>query len=111
MWAKGLAGVLVLAANLAAGGAVFAGMLLGMNGFSESDANWGIGAYILCALAVTAGMVVGAVLAVRFLAGQGWNEWGAAALAAAVFAGVGAGLKVVCGIIGVLVAEAVRVNF
>lgn len=103
--------VMTLLVNVSAGVVVFVMMLVGMNGFSESDANWGIGAYIVSAAAVTIAMVAGALLAVRILDSRGWNLWGAATLGTLIFSALGAVLKGVCGIIGVLVADLVRVNF
>ena len=111
MMARIAAALVTLGVNAAAGVVVFFFMLLAMNGFSESDATWGLGAYVVAAVAVTLGMAVSAWLFVAYLARRRWNEWGSAAMAASAFSIVGAGLKAVCGIIGVLVAEAARTHF
>ena len=97
--------------NLAVGVMVFVFMLLAMNGFSESDANYGIVAYIILAVIVTVLMAVSAVATVHLLLKRNWGAAGAAILAILLFSGVGAGLKVVCSIIGLLVADLLRVNF
>jgi hypothetical protein len=97
--------------NMAAGVVVFFFMLLAMNGFSESDANYGIVVYIILAVIVTVLMAVSAVATVHVLLKRNWGAFGAAILGIVVFSGVGAGSKVVCSIIGVLVADLVRVNF
>ena len=109
--AKVLAGILTLVINVIAGVFVFVGMLLAMNGFHEADANWGIGAYVVRGAGVSLLMAACAFVMVRALGKRGWNEWGAAALGAAVFSGIGAVLKVVCSVVGVLVADLARTHF
>ena len=108
---KLMAAIMTGLVNLAVGIVVFFFMLLAMNGFSESDANYGIATYIILAVVVTILMAVFAVAAVHILLKRNWGAAGAVILAIVIFSGVGAGLKVVCSIIGVLVADFVRVNF
>ena len=108
---KLMAGILTALLNLAVGFIVFFLMLLSMNGFSESDANYGIVAYIILAVSATILMVASAVMAVHLLMKRGWGAVGSVTLGIVVFSGLGAGLKVVFSVIGVLVADFVRVNF
>ena len=42
---------------------------------------------------------------------RGWGAAGAVVLGVVIFSAVGAGLKVVCSVIGVLMADFARVNF
>lgn len=97
--------------NLAAGLFLFFFMLLALNGFSESDGSYGLVTYVVLAVGVTIMMSTLSALAVHFLMKRGWGAVGSAILGIVVFSGVGAGLKFVCSIVGVLVADFVRVNF
>nr|MBA3352879.1 hypothetical protein [Blastocatellia bacterium] len=58
--------LLTLLINIAVGVAVFLFMLLAMNGYSESDATYGLGAYIVLAVIVTLLMSTLAVVGVQF---------------------------------------------
>ena len=108
---KLIAAIVTGVLNLTAGFFVFFFMLLAMNGFSESDANYGIVTYIVLTVGVTVLMAVSAALTVHFLVKKGWGAVGSVLLAIVIFSGVGAGLKGICSVIGVLVADFVRVNF
>jgi uncharacterized membrane protein YhaH (DUF805 family) len=103
--------LLTLLINIAIGAAVFVFMLLAMNGYSESDANYGIVAYIVLALLVSLLMGTGAAAAVHLLMKRDFRGWVSALIAVPVFSFIGAGLKFVCSIIGVAIAEYVRVNY
>ena len=111
MGTKIAAFLITLVINIAIGVAVFVFMLLAMNGFSESDANYGIVAYIILALFVSVLMSALAVVAVHVLQKREFRSGVAALIAVPIFSTVGAGLKIVCSIIGILVADYVRVNF
>ena len=108
---KVVAAIVTGVMNITVGVVVFFFMLLAMNGFSESDANYGIVTFIILAVLATILMAVSAVVTVHVLLKRNWGAARAAILATLLFSGVGAGLKVVCGIIGVLVADLVRMNF
>jgi len=108
---KVVAAIVTGVMNITVGVVVFFFMLLAMNGFSESDASYGIVTYIILAVLATILMAVSAVATVHVLLKRNWRAARAAILAILLFSGVGAGLKVVCSIIGVLVADLVRVNF
>jgi len=111
MMPKLMAAILTALLNLAVGFIVFFLMLLAMNGFSESDANYGIVAYIILAVAATILMALLAAATVYLLMKRGWGAAGSVILGVVIFSGVGAGLKVVCSVIGVLVADFARVHF
>jgi len=108
---KVLAAVITLLINISAGVVVFFAMLLGMNGFSESDANYGIVAYIILAVAVSITMALLAAVGVHLLMKRNFRPVSAAVISIVVFATFGSVLKVVCSVVGILVADFVRVNF
>ena len=103
--------LITLVVNLNAGVAVFIFMLLAMNGFSESDSNYGIAAYIVLASIVSITMSIGAVMLTRLLSARHYRSVASVSIASLVFSVTGAILKVVCAFIGIVVAEIVRVNF
>ena len=111
MQAKILAALITLLINIAIGVVIFFFMLLAMNGFSESDATYGLGAYIVLALLVSLSMSVLSVVVVHGLMKRQFRGAVAALIAIPIFSIVGAGLKIVCSIIGVSIAEYVRVNY
>lgn len=108
---KIIACLLTLVANVVAGLAVFFVMLIGMNGYSESDATFGIVAYVVLAVLVTILMSVSAVLLVQYLQKRKFSGVAAATIAVLVFSATGAVLKGICGLIGVGIAEFMRVNY
>jgi hypothetical protein len=97
--------------NLAAGVVIFFGILVAMNGYSESDAMYGLGTYGLLAFLVTLAMSLLAALLTRRLRKREFRAVSAVLIAVAIFSLIGIVLKVICSIIGVGVAEFVRVNF
>lgn len=108
---KIIAFLITLILNAAAGFALFFGMLLAMNGYNGYDAEYGIWTYIIIAVLVSLMMSTGAAVLVHILLKRKFGGVSAALIAIAVFATLGVGLKVVCSIIGIIVAEIVRVNF
>ena len=111
MGAKVAAFVITLLVNIAVGVVVFFFMLVAMNGFSESDANYGLATYIVLALTVSLGMSILAAALVHLLLKREFRSFVATLIAVPVFSLVGAGLKIACSIIGIMVAEYVRVNY
>jgi hypothetical protein len=109
--AKIISFLLTLAVNAAAGVVVFFGMVVAMNGYHESDATYGIAAYVVLAAAVTLGMGGLAALATHLLEKRGFRAWVAVLVSAAAFSAIGIVLKLICSIIGVGIAEFVRVNY
>jgi len=110
MPAKILTALVTLLINVAIGVVILLSMLLAMNGYSESDATYGFGVYIALAVIVSLLMSMCAAVLVHILMKRKFRGWTAALIAIPVFSIVGAGLKVVCSIIGVAVAEYMRVN-
>lgn len=111
MAAKIIAASITLILNIAAGVVVLATMILAMNGYSESDATWGLGAFVLLALIVAVLMALGALLLSGFFTKKQYSAIAAAILPILIFSIVGAGLEIVAGGVGVGIAEFVRVNF
>lgn len=103
--------IITLLVNIAAAIVILFGMLVAMNGFSESDATWGLGAFVLLALIVMLMMTTGAFfLTVVFIKRQ-FSPVVSAMISIPVFSIVGIGLQIVSSLIGVGVAEFVRVNY
>ncbi|MGE3468662.1 MAG: hypothetical protein AB7J13_17225 [Pyrinomonadaceae bacterium] len=111
MAAKITAFVLTLLINIAIGVAMFFFMLILMNGFSGSDAEPGLIAYVVLGLAVSLLMATGALLLTNFLIKKDMKGAVAALIAVPIFSIVGGALKVVCAFIGIGIAEYVRVNY
>jgi hypothetical protein len=111
MPAKILAAIITFLINVAVGVVIFFFMLLAMNGFSESDATYGLGAYIVLALIVSLSMSALAAFSVHVLMKRAFRGWTAALIAVSVLSVVGAVLKVCCSLIGVLIAEYVRKQY
>lgn len=108
---KIIAAILTFIANIAGGVVIFFFMLVAMNGFNGSDAEWGLGAYIILALIVTLLMSTGAFFLVRLLQKRQVSGVVSALIAIPVFSIVGIGLKFVCCLIGIGIADYVRVNY
>ena len=111
MAAKVTAFLITLLINFAAGVAIFFFLLLAMNGYSDSDATYGLGTYIGLALIVSLIMSTCATLLVHILMKRNFRGWTSGLISVPVFSIVGVALKIVCGGIGVAIAEYVRVNY
>jgi hypothetical protein len=110
MTAKLAALLVTLLINIAVGVAIFFFMLLAMNGYSESDAMWGLGVYIVLGLTVSVTASAGAFFTVQLLIKRKFNQALSALIAVPIFSVIGAGLKIVCSFIGVLTSEYVRTH-
>ena len=108
---KIIACLLTLAANIVAGFVVLFVLIITLNGYSENDGTLGGIVYILLAVLVTILMSIFAVLLTGKLQRREFSGVAAATIAVLVFSATGAVLKVICGLIGVGIAEFSRVNF
>jgi hypothetical protein len=111
MAAKITAFLVTLMVDLAAGVVILFMMLLAMNGFHESDATWGLGAFIILAILVSLLMSTGALLLVRLLLKKQFSSTVSALIAVPLFSVIGIGLEIICSLIGIGIAEYVRVNY
>ena len=111
MAAKVIASLITFIANIAIGVVILFTMLIAMNGYSEKDATWGLGVYILLALIVAILTSIGALLSVGFLIKKQFSPVVSALIAIAAFSIIGIIAEIVCSLIGVGVAEIVRVNY
>jgi hypothetical protein len=111
MGSKIAALLITLIINIAIGVAVFFFMLLAMNGYSESDASYGLVTYLVLAVIVTLLMSAGAAFLVHVLLKRKFTALVSVLISVPIFSVAGAGLKIVCSIIGVAIAEYVRVNY
>lgn len=110
MLSKILAFSLTLAIDAATGIFIFIMMLVAMNGYSESDAGWGLIAYgVLAAVVSVAAGIGSAMLAVRLIRRQ-FSVLLALLISIPVFSILAIALQIGCSLIGVGVAEFVRVN-
>jgi uncharacterized membrane protein YhaH (DUF805 family) len=103
--------ILTFLVNIAASVCIFVLMLVAMNGYSESDAKYGMGVYGVLALFVTITMSLFAALVAKRFRKREFRAVSAVLIAVVVFSLIGIFLKCICSIIGVGVAEFVRVNF
>jgi hypothetical protein len=97
--------------NAGASVVILFAMLIAMNGYSENDAMWGLGVYVLLALVVAVLSSLGSVLLVQLLLKKQYSASISTLIAIPVFTIAGVGLEVVCSLIGIGVAEIVRVKF
>lgn len=111
MTAKITAFILTMLINIAIGAVIFFFMVIMMNGFSGGDARPGLIAYIVLGLIVSVLMGTFAFLLTSFLVKRELKGAIAALIAVPIFSVVGAGLKFVCALIGIGIADYVRVNY
>ncbi|HEX6124870.1 MAG TPA: hypothetical protein VFZ23_05795 [Pyrinomonadaceae bacterium] len=111
MSAKVAAFIITLVLNIAIGVAVFFFLLLAMNGYSESDATYSFAAYIVLAVIVSLLMSSGAAIVAHVLLKRHFSGVVSVLIAVPIFVVAGLGLKIACSIIGVLVAEYVRLKY
>ena len=108
---KIIAAILTLLINIAAGVVILFMMLVAMNGFSESDATWGLGVYIVLGLMISLLMGVGAFFFASRLLKKEFSPVASVLISIPVFAIAGSVLKMVSSLIGIGVAEYVRVKY
>ena len=111
MGSKIAAAAITLIVLIAVALVMFFFMIVAMNGFSESDASYGLIAYIVLAVVISLLMCAGSVLGVHWFAKRQFNVVGGVLLSCTAFCVMGAVLIFVSSFIGIGVAEYVRVNF
>ncbi len=95
MAAKIITFLLILGINVAVGVAFVFMLMLGLNGFSERDAGYAFGFFIVGGLLVSFLTATAGVFLVKFLTGKQWNQVLAVALSVIGFASFVFVLKVV----------------
>ncbi len=108
---KAAAFLITFVLNLISGVVIFLVMLLAMNGYHESDAQWGLLTYTVLAVVTAVLTSIGAVVLTSSLLKRRFSAAVSALIAVLVFGITGAILEIVYGLIGVGVAEYVRVNY
>ena len=111
MPAKVISSIVTLLINIAAAIIILVAMLLAMNGYSESDAAWGLGAFAILAFIISVTMSIGAFVAAKIFLKKQFSPTVASLISIPTFSVIGIGLEIVGSLIGVGVAEFVRVNF
>ncbi len=111
MLTKVVAVALTVLINITLGVVIFFFMLIAMNGYSESDAGKGLIAYVLLAVVATALMGTATFLTSGILIRRGLSGISSALIVVPAFSLIGGGLKIVCSMIGIAIAEYVRVNY
>lgn len=110
MLSKILAFLLTFAINAVAGIAILILMLVAMNGYSESDAQWGLIAYVVLAAAVSIAASFGAVVANAALVRRQFSTLLALLIAVPALSILAVVLEIIASLAGVGVAEYVRLN-
>ena len=89
---------------------IFFMMLIAMNGYSGSDAEWGLIAYVALTVTVIVLVSFGAVLLLSAMLRKQFSPVISFLASVAAFSVLGAVLEIVCCLAGVGIAEYVRVN-
>lgn len=110
MGAKIAAFILTFVLQIAIGASLFFLLIVVLNGYSESDAFYGIVSFLVLAFAVSLAMSLAAVLIASKLLARGFRRSVSVMAAVAVCSAAGFVLKAVGGIASVAVAEIARSN-
>lgn len=103
--------IIIFLVNIAFGVVTLLFLLLAMNGYSESDATYGLATFVLLAIATALSMSLAGFLLSRLLERRDFKSSISALIAIPSFSVVGAVLIIAAAAIGVGVAEYVRVNY
>ncbi len=103
--------LITLIVNVIVGAVIFFMMLIAMNGYNGSDAEWGLIVYIGLGAVTAILMSIGAAVLVHILLKKQFSALVSVLIAVPVFSIVGAALEMVCCGIGIGIAEYVRVNY
>ena len=103
--------LLTLIIDILAGVVILFVMLIGMNGYSESDAQWGLAAFVILSISISVLMAVAAVFLVKTMVRKQFSPAIALLTAVPAFSAIGVVLELISSLIGVGIAEFVRVNY
>jgi len=109
--AKIIAFLITLLLNIAAGVVILFMMLVAMNGYSGSDAEWGLGAYIILATLVSLIAAGLAAWSVHILTNRQFSAAVSALIAIPFCSLAGIILQIISSLIGIGISEYVRVNY
>ena len=90
---------------------IFFGMIVAMNGFSEREASWGLGAFLLISVFLVAVLSVGAFILAGILVNRQFRPAVACVIVIPAFSILGMIVVIVSSIIGIAIANYVRVNY
>ncbi|HQZ95745.1 MAG TPA: hypothetical protein PLP21_05470 [Pyrinomonadaceae bacterium] len=111
MGAKIAAFLLTVTACITAAVILLSVLILAMNGYSESDAMWGLGTFVVFAFLASVFAGIGSIILVSRLQTRQFSVAKGLLIAIPVSSIVGVGLIFASALIGVGVAEFVRVNY
>ena len=110
MTVKIFAGAATMLLNLAVAVVILFALLLALNGYSESDAMWGLVAFAVLAIAVTILSGVTALALIRFLSKRNYRRPSSGLVSIILASLLGTALQVGACIVSVLITEVVRTN-
>ncbi len=96
---------------IAIGVVVSATMLIAMNGYSESDAMWGIGTFVVLAILVSVLCGLGSFFSAGYFTKKKYGPVVSSLLAIVAFTVIGALFEIISAFIGIGISEFVRVNY
>ena len=96
---------------IAIGIVVLATMLIAMNGYNGNDASWGLGLFVVLAIVISILMALASYFLTGFLSKKQYKTVAAIILPTLAFSIIGAVLQIIASLVGVAVAEFVRVNY
>lgn len=102
--------LLILLGNLVIGAAMLFFLVLGLNGFTEREANYAFGIFIGGAFLVSILTATAGVFPVEFLIKKDWHALLAVAVSVSGFIVLGFILKIVILLIGIFVADFIRTS-
>lgn len=110
MAAKIITFLLIFGINIAVGAGFVFFLMLSLNGFSERDANYAFGIFIIGGLLVSILTGLAGVFLVKFLTGKEWNAVLAVLLSVVSFVVLGFILKIVIFFVGIFAADHIRTS-
>jgi hypothetical protein len=108
MGAKITSAIIAFLISLGVAAVVFFVMLIAMNGYSESDATWGLGAFIVLSLIIAVSIAASAFLITGRLMKRAHSPLASAVIAVLVCSLLPIVLEIVASLIGIAIAEFVR---
>jgi hypothetical protein len=108
---KLITSLVVLLANMVCCALLIVVLLIVMNGYSESDALWGFGGFVLLSMIVAIATAAVGFILTGVVSRRGFRKITAFGIAATGPIAAGIVLQSACAVIGVLISEFVRTTF